>query len=182
MRTAVAIFAVTILATGCGRQPVAEPVAEIPLLQPGIPSKVAGLEGIYCTPDEISGFSGTVIEFKGNSFRYWFYTDVEGFLDTPKYPLTGEYTVQDETVVLDNETINQREWSPLVFNGIPVLLRPDAMRHWREQNRIYDYGILIKVDGKVSDDGKIARPSVKEIYDARKKDKEWKDPFVHGPQ
>lgn len=153
----------------------------MPLLQPGTPSKVPGLEGVYCTPEEISGFSGTVVEFKGNSFRYWFYTDVEGS-DEPRFPITGEYILQDGKVILNDERISQQEWNPLVLNGIPVLLRSDAMRYWREQKKIYDYGVLIKVDGQVSDDGEIARPSVKEIYDASRKDKKWKDPFVHGPE
>jgi hypothetical protein len=179
MRLVAAVFVAT-LVVGCGQRPAAESAAGAPSSKQDGPAKTPGLEGVYCTPAEIGGFSGTVLEIKAGKFRYWFYSDVSGG-DTPKYPLTGEYTHQDGKLILNNAQA-EREWSSDVLNGIPVLLRPDALKIWREQRKIYDYGVLIRVEGTVNNDGEIARPSVKILYDVDKQGKEWKDPFVHGPQ
>jgi hypothetical protein len=73
-------------------------------------------------------------------------------------------------------------WTANVINGIPVLMRSDALKAWREQKKIYDYGILIKIQAMVEEDGYVARPSVKSLYDADKQGMQWKDPFVNGPQ
>lgn len=176
------VVIVAAVALGCSQRPGAEPVANAPIPKQNAPvNKAPGLDGVYCTPAEIGGFSGTVLEIKGGRFRYWFYSDLRGG-DEPQYPLTGEYTLQDGKLTLNNEQVYQREWFPDVLNGIPVLLRADALKVWREEKKIFDYGVLIKTEGMVNDDGDIARPSVKELYEADKKGKEWKDPFVHGPQ
>jgi hypothetical protein len=143
---------------------------------------VPELEGVYCTPDEISGFSGTVLELKGGRFRYWFYSDVRG-PDEPKYPLTGPYAVRDGTLFLSHKYIGQQEWAPDGVNGVRVLWRPDGLRLWREKRQVYDYAVLIKVEGAQAEVPNVPRPAVAVLYDAetRARVKEWKDPFVHGP-
>jgi len=147
----------------------------------GDPSREPGLEGLYTTPDEISGFSGTVLELKGGHFRYWFYSDVS-LPDSPKFPLTGKYDQQGDKLILDNAQVNQSEWFLETVNGIPVLWRDDGLRHWRDEKKIYDYGVLIKTEGTVTIEGEIARPSVDELRSPNKRGTPWKDPFVHGPQ
>lgn len=149
----------------------------------GIASKVPGVEGTYCTAHEIAGFSGTVLELKAGKFRYWFYSDVGGGQE-PKYPVVGPYSLQDGKLTLDHAHVSQDTWQADVINGIPVLWRPDGLKSWQQNKRIYDYGVLIKVEGKVTNEDSVARPSIKVLYDAemRKRLKEWKDPFVNGPQ
>ena len=95
-----------------------EPIAE------GIPSKVHGLEGTYCTAQEIAGFSGTILELKGEKFRYWFYSDVAGGHE-PEYPLAGAYLFQDGKLTLDHTQVSQSTWLADVVNGVPVLWRHD---------------------------------------------------------
>src|SRR5262245_30177406 len=149
----------------------------------GIASKVTGIEGTYCTAHEIAGFSGTVLELKAGKFRYWFYSDVGGGA-APKYPVSGGYLFQDGKLTLDHQQVSQQTWFTDLVNGVPVLWRPDGLKSWQQNKRIYDYGVLIKVEGGVTNADIVARPSIKALYDAemRKRLKEWKDPFVHGPQ
>ncbi len=142
-------------------------------------------EGVYATPSEISGYSGTTLELKDGNFRYWFYTDVRG-PDEPEYPITGKYKFQDGKVILNNDEVNQSVWFVDVVNGIPVLWRDDALKTWKQEQKIYDYGVLVWSENNVPEDGlyELERTSVTELYSAEKKKqiKEWKDPFVHGPQ
>ena len=177
----VASILIAALAVGCVQCHAAEPAADPPKSKQDRPAKPRGLEGIYCTPVEISGFSGTALELKDGKFEYWFYSDV-GTGDEPEYPVTGKYSQKDGQLTLNHEQVSQRDWFPAVIKGVRVLLRPDAWKIWREQKKIYDYGVLIQVDETVDDDGDVERPSVKQLYGAGKKDREWKDPFVHGPQ
>ena len=62
--------------------------------------------------------------------------------------------------------------------------RDDGLQIWREQHKIYDYAVLIKTDGRVTEDGTILGPSIRSLYDSRmrQRNRDWKDPFVHGPQ
>lgn len=144
----------------------------------GEPDKTSGLEGIYCTPLEISGFSGTVLELKAGRFRYWFYSDVI-ISNGPKYPLSGEYSIEEGRLMLHHQQVSQSEWYVEQHKEIPLLMRTDALKSWREQKKFYDYGVLIKTAGELDERGIIPRPSIRVLYDA---DRQWKDPYVHGPQ
>src|SRR5206468_5709849 len=71
--------------------------------------------------------------------------------------------------------------SLIEINGHKTLMRDDALRTFRNENKLYDYGILIKV----SDDPfypldlkKAEPPSIKLLYSDPTKP--WNDPFVHG--
>ncbi|HEV2296590.1 MAG TPA: hypothetical protein VGR35_22290 [Tepidisphaeraceae bacterium] len=66
-------------------------------------------------------------------------------------------------------------------NGRKVLMRDDALRAFREHNKLYDYGILVKVKdeaGIMLDLRKVEHPSIKVLY--ADPAKPWNDPFVHG--
>jgi hypothetical protein len=68
------------------------------------------------------------------------------------------------------------------INGQAVPMRDDALRAFTEQNRLDDYGILIKVPGVAEalvDLGRVEHPSIKARYDDP--DKPWHDPFVGDP-
>jgi hypothetical protein len=142
-------------------------------------------EGVYATPDEISGFSGTTLELKDGGFRYWFHSDVGG-LNEPEYPIIGKYEFQNGVVLLNSTQVNQSQWFIDVVHGTPVLWREDALKIWKRDRKIYDYGVLVWSENDIQDDdlNKLQRRSVRDLYSEEKKNeiKEWKDPFVHGAQ
>jgi hypothetical protein len=180
MRLTVAVV-VAALTFVCGQRPATAPAPDILAMRFGVSSKIPGLEGVYCTPAEIGMFSGTILELKAGKFRYWFYSDVGGG-DTPQYPLAGDYSERNGVLHLTHELVYQREWFPDVVNGIPVLWRADARKAWHKDKKVYDYGVLLKTEEQGKCDWDIARPSVKDLYQADKRRQEWKDPFVYGPQ
>lgn len=166
--------AIALLALGCtDRTP------------PQITKGRLAFEGVYATPGEISGFSGTTLELKDGGFRYWFYRDIGG-LDEPEYSITGKYELQDGKVLLRDPQVNQRQWFVDVVNGTPVLWREDALETWKRDQKIYDYGVLVWTGNEIPNDDpyKLERRSVRNLYSAEKKKeiKAWKDPFVDGPQ
>jgi hypothetical protein len=61
-------------------------------------------------------------------------------------------------------------------------MRDDALRAYRDNNKLYDYGILVRTDDVPSlllDLKTVERPSIKSLYDDPSKP--WRDPYVHGP-
>jgi hypothetical protein len=67
------------------------------------------------------------------------------------------------------------------LNGRKVLMRDDALRVFRGQNKLYDYGILVKENDQADimlDLRKVEHPSIKVPYSDPAKP--WNDPFVHG--
>ena len=142
-----------------------------------VENKSEKIDGVFVTSQGIAGFSGTVLELKNGKFRYWFYSDV-GQPEETKFPLTGDFKIQGKNLSLSNPKVNQIAWEIATINNRLVLLRDDAADAWKS-GKLYDYGILIKVDGIKSADEKYDHPSINVL---RKEPKEWKDPFVHGPQ
>lgn len=186
MRTSV-FCTVVAIACGCTKAPAAglpaaeNEVANERVMEFGTPSRVPGVEGTYCTGSEIGGFSGTIIELQKGKFRYWFYSDVGG-VDEPTYPIVGEYELKDGALTLKHEQVNQAVWYPDVVNGIPVLWREDGLRTWKADKKVYDYAVMIKTEGTVSDEGMLNGPSIKVLYDPADASKAWQDPFIYGPQ
>jgi hypothetical protein len=67
------------------------------------------------------------------------------------------------------------------INGRKVLMRDDALRAFRKENKLYGYGILVEVKDRADfmlDLRKVEHPSVKVLYSDPSKP--WNDPFVHG--
>ena len=187
MRESLVLFLVLAIA-GCegrsadrsGSPPAEQPsTSDDPRQAPG----TSQFDGVYCTAREISGSSGTILELKGEKFRYWFYSDLIG-PDGPEYTITGSYRVVDGKLVLDHGQVTQKEWFPDVINGVPVLFRDDALKIWREQGRLYDYGILIKAPSADLSDDSAERPSITVLYDEemKKRLEDRKDPDVRGPR
>lgn len=153
--------------------------------------------GIYTSTTEIAGFSGTVLaiekDFSGKlRYRMTFYSDVGRSQNEIKE------TEKQGEVLIDGDKLYLPQAYGHIFNGKPTLraditrytrleikgrrvfLRDDALKAFRKQNKLYDYGILIKVaDGIDSELDRAKHESIKVLYqDAAK---EWKDPFVNGP-
>ncbi|WP_299465011.1 hypothetical protein [uncultured Gimesia sp.] len=131
-------------------------------------------EGVYATPDEISGFSGTTLELKDGKFRYWFYTDVvDPDEPGPEFPITGEYEFQDGQLQLKSNDVNQQRWHFDVLKGTPVLWRDDAYHIWKERQDIFPYGILIWTAQVMHLDGPngLQRVSVIQYYSEEKQKK-----------
>ena len=183
MRESLVLFLVLAIA-GCeGRSGTAP--AELPSTSGGARQDpgTSRFDGIYCTAREISGSSGTILELKGEKFRYWFYSDLVG-PDEPEDTITGSYRLVDGKLVLNHGQLRQKEWFPDVVNGVPVLFRDDALKIWREQRRLYDHGILIKAPSADLTDDSVQRPSITVLYDEEMKNRlgDRKDPSVRGPR
>jgi len=165
-------------------------------------SKSSGLSqwvGVYSSPSEIGGFSGTVLaleeDYRGElSFRMLSHSDI---LPSKNHIVEKE---QCGTALAEGETLyvplafgyyrdrkpsltaSITKYTRLEIKGRWVLLREDALKAYRERNELYDYGILIKVGGKIGtlvNLQDIKHESIKVLYDDASK--EWKDPFVNGP-
>ena len=155
--------------------------------------------GVYASPEEISGFTGTVLALqrwvRGEdlSYRMTFYTDVGSADDIEQDELTGTCLVDGDQVYLPTAHGSYRDGKPQLLamvqrytrvsvNGKTVLMRDDALRAFRETNKLYDYGILIKVSDTRSvamDLHSVEHPSLKTLYEDASRP--WQDPFLHGP-
>lgn len=135
-------------------------------------------EGIYVSTSEIRGFTGTILELKSGKFRFWFYSDV-GSNDT-ELPEAGTYTVKDGSVQLSTG----RSWYVGNVGSIGLLWRDDALHAWEYDERIYDYGILMRTDAAVPAHWwEIECPSIDEVKRALgRPTPNWRGPFVVGPQ
>jgi hypothetical protein len=146
------------------------------------PSSTAQIDGVYVIPEEVSHYQGDRLELKNGRFRWWHSSDSvvvdeHGRPIGPNYPIRGTFRVDGRRITFSSEDVGERYIDTL--NGHSVLWTPDSKRIWERQHKIYDYGVLIRVPASGAD-----APSVRVLYDAemRKKHKEWRDPFVHGPQ
>jgi hypothetical protein len=141
-------------------------------------------EGLYVIPSEVRGYQDERLELKNGRFRYWFSSDAvvldeHGHAIGVDVPVRGTYRVDGHKVTFSNPEVEDRYTD--VVNGIPVLWRLESKRIWEREHKIYDYGVLIRV---VANGADAMSPSVSVLYDRemRKTHKEWRDPFVHGPQ
>jgi hypothetical protein len=154
--------------------------------------------GVYTSPSEVGGFSGTVLsveaEFQTDRLRYrmTFYSDVvlaDAIDEKEKsgqllpennelfVPEASGYTSDGKVSLLAKIT----RYTRIQINGHTVLMRDDALKEYREHDRLYDYGILIKVQDSADffvNLDKVKHESLKVLY--KDPGKEWKDPFVHG--
>jgi hypothetical protein len=141
-------------------------------------------DGLYVIPAEMRGYQDERLELKNGHFRYWFSSDAvivdeHGREIGPKYPIKGTFRVDGHKIVFGSSEVEDRYIDTV--NGHSVLWTLDSRRIWERQRKIYDYGVLIRVASRGAD---AESPSVRVLYDAAmlKKHKEWRDPFVHGPQ
>jgi hypothetical protein len=119
-----------------------------------------------------------------------FYTDVQSGNAIKDDPSFGSYLVDGNTIYLPLASGTMNDGRPSLtasieryrwveINHHSVLMRDDAWQAFRESNKLYDYGILIKVseDDPLSLDS-VKHPSIKLLYADPMKS--WADPFVHG--
>ena len=138
--------------------------------------------GIYVSTSEIMGYSGTVLSLGAvkdgkRACRKYFYSDVVN--KPPELPPIIE-TSGDQLLVTEIRT--QTKYTRLEINGHVVLMREDALKQYKENNKLYDYGILIKISDdptSAQDLTRVKHPSIRILYENKNAD--WNDPFLHGP-
>lgn len=142
------------------------------LLTSQAPAKL--VEGVYSMCDEVSGYSGEVVELKDGRFRYWFYSDVSTGRE-PEYPLSGAYRVAGDRLTLEHDRIFRKERTIAVLNGVDVLWRDDGLELWKKDRRIHPYSILIRMPG-LKDGSKVdGRPSLEILQTPEMKAREQKE-------
>jgi hypothetical protein len=153
--------------------------------------------GVYASTSEIGGFARTVLvldkELRDDiGYRLRSYSDVSSADDIKQDEQRGSCLIEGRAVYLPEAYGYMRDGKPhllasitrytlMEINGRKVLMRDDALRAFREHNKLYDYGILVKLKdeaGIMLDLRKVEHPSIKVLYADR--DKPWNDPFVHG--
>jgi hypothetical protein len=154
--------------------------------------------GVYTSPSEIGGFSGTALailcERDGTiSYRRIFYSDIIDTTEIPQKEQSGTCLIEGDQLYVPEATGNYEKGKPIlradltrytrmVINGQPVLMRDDALKTFKGTERLYDYGILIKV-GEYADSiinlSIAPHASIRTLY--RDKTGSWNDPFVNGP-
>jgi hypothetical protein len=152
------------------------------LLTAQAPAKLT--EGVYSLCEEVSGYSGEVVELKGGKFRYWFTSDVRTGRE-PDYPLNGSYAIAGSTLTLDHKEIHSRDRTIAVVNGTDVLWRDDGLKLWKKEQRIHPYAVLIRMPGATDGSKVNARPSIKTLCTPEMEDrekKEYEDRFKDQPQ
>jgi hypothetical protein len=129
------------------------------------------VDGIYVNVSEIQDFHRSFLQVKSGKFTFFLFSCQGG-------------TSEDGAIQFEQGWFRAAEkyWHPGEMNGRAILWRDDAWRCWRRENRLYDYGILVRVEGN---DPKLAlknTPSVTTLYDSKMKPVvgEWRDPFVYG--
>ena len=154
--------------------------------------------GVYSSPSEIEGFSGTVLVIEKKLFnddlgyRKSFYSDVE-LPDSIDQDITsGSCLIEENRIYIPEAYGFYRDGRPSLLasikrytkvevNGHITLMRDDAYKAFKTENKLYDYGILIKVSmeaDRLYDLDEVEHKSIKILYDD--KTKPWKDPFVSG--
>jgi hypothetical protein len=169
--------------------------------EPAAVADVADWPGVYSSTSEVGGFTGTVLVLERDrpdspdelDYRTRFRTDFISTNSIPQSTYSGSARTDGDRLYLPKASGYYSDGKPrllasidrytrMTINGHAVLMRDDALKAYREQNRLYDYGILVRVADRVrahDDLRKVEHPSIKLLYqDAAKP---WRDPFVHGP-
>jgi hypothetical protein len=154
--------------------------------------------GVYASTGEIGGFAGTVLVLEKElrddiGYRLRSYSDRSSTHDIKQDEQRGRCLIDGRTLYLPEAYGYMHDGEPqllasitrftlIEINGRNVLMRDDALRAFREENKLYDYGILIKVKDQADillDLRKVEHPSITVLYSDPAKP--WNDPFVHGP-
>ena len=153
------------------------------------PTNLEDWSGIYSSTAEIRGFTGTVLLLEPStghdlSYRMRFYSDAGDRDNDIKH---GNCLVEGATLYVPMTSgstyASVERYTMLTVNGYRVLMRDDAFKLFREQNKLYDYGILIKVAEATAN----VRPGLQDVEHKSIKSlygdpsKSWKDPYVNGP-
>lgn len=159
-------------------------------------------EGVYTSPSEIGAFTSTTLvitdvfpELHGDlSYRMLFRTDVSMAGEIDQDQLSGTCLVEDDRLYIPRASghmikdkahlsASVERYTLRSINGLIVLMREDARKVFDTRKELYDYGVLIKVADKADlsyDIHQAEHKSIKALY--ADPTKQWKDPYVHGPQ
>ena len=154
--------------------------------------------GVYSSPSEIGGFTGTVLVLQKSlyddlDYRKTFYSDVRSDDDIDQDLRSGSCLIENERIYIPEAFGSYRDGKPhllasierynmVMINGHVCLMRDDAYNAFKSKGTLYDYGILIKVSndaGLLIDFEKVEHKSIKDLYADKTKD--WNDPFINGP-
>jgi hypothetical protein len=132
---------------------------------------VAKWNGLYAMCQDVAGFSGEFLELKDGKFRYWFYSDVVGVDDPPKYPLEGRYKIEGEKLTLDHKDVYSNVRTLDELNGIKIVWREDGLKHWKATKSIHPYAVIIWTQAALKDDklAELKRPALDSIKSAEVK-------------
>jgi len=142
--------------------------------------------GVYASPKEVAGFTGTVLALeKGKSsvveYRKLFYSDAGPTgKDGDPYE-RGECTTSGSSLHMASGKLTD-SYTLARIQGHVVLMRTDAWGMYQKSGKLYDYGIFIKVEAGADPALRletVTHPSIKLLYSDPSKP--WQDPFVHGP-
>lgn len=155
--------------------------------------------GVYSSPEEIGGFTGTVLVLekglggKDLQYRKRFHSDVS-VDDIKQDERSGSCLVDRDCIYIPEAYGYRRDegeirlhasverYHRVTVNGYRTLMRDDAYSIFKTKNELYDYGILIQVPAKPDWElelDEVEHPSIKVLYTDQTKP--WSDPFVHGP-
>ena len=154
--------------------------------------------GVWASPAEIGGFSGTVLVLEKDlsdeiGYRMRFYTDTDLSGEIKQDERRGSSLTSGHAIYIPQASGFYHDGKPLLLasvtqytlmqiNGHAVLVRDDALKAYQTENKLYDYGILIRVTAKAEpllELKKVEHPSIKLLYSDPNKPSA--DPFVHGP-
>lgn len=190
---------VTLLSASCAGPRGGAP--SVPATQPAAAGTVSEADwlGVYASTSEIGGFTGTVLVLEKNlmgkdiGYRLRFHSDVSWSAAIKQDERGGGCLIEGRALYLPEADGYMHDGKPhlrasikrytlVEINGRRVLIRDDALSAFRNQNKLYDYGILVKVQDQADillDLTKVEHPSIKVLY--ADPNKPWDDPFVHGP-
>jgi len=160
------------------------------------PKRIRAWVGVYASPSEISGFAGSVLDLMSgadHAYRLRRYSDVRSANNIEQDELAGSYLTDADVLYLPQASgymidgkprllASMERYTRIQINGHAVLMRDDALRAFREENKFHDYGILIQVSDQANgleDLKKVQHPSIKLLY--INPIGGWADPLVHGP-
>jgi hypothetical protein len=154
--------------------------------------------GTYVSTSEISGYSGTVLALDADGsdqgrYRMRFYSDAHIANEIMQDEAWGSFLASGPHLYLPlahgqmengkpSLSASLERYTFAIINTHAVLLRDDALAAFRKDNKLYDYGILIRISdrsGMMEDLTHLNHPSIKQLYSDP--GKPWNDPFVHGP-
>lgn len=127
--------------------------------------------GIYVNVSEIRGFHTSYLHVRKDGYKFFLFSCTGGFTDDGTVDLTDGWF-----------SAGGNYWHPDKMNGHDIVWRGDAWRLWTAEHKLFDYGILVRVQGDDPIKAIKDPPSVASLYDAETKAKvaEWRDPFVFG--
>jgi len=197
----IAHILIVVLLIGCKQEPNDSPsvVEAAPEFQDAFivdnSTVTESWHGIYVSTCEISGYSGTAmslgpLEDGQRKYRKHFYSCVS--TDSPELPpiietnenkltITERHGFRTSDGTLHDPIEYETKYTRMKINGHIVLLRDDALKQFESDNKLSDYGVLVKISDNhesIDDLSNAPHPSIRALYE--EPDSGWNDPFVHG--